>query len=112
MQLFLSGLAGQDLSTIEAGYDTTIGDLRRMVRESHCFGPNVSVSLILGETEILASMDTLTLADCHIGDGITLTVIKRHVAKVSTASSDRTAKIWSTNIGECIQTLTRKADLA
>merc|ERR1719491_382961 len=49
--------------------------------------------------------ESLSLSECGIEEGATLTVIQVQPAQVLTSSDDKTAKLWNAASGECTQTL-------
>ena len=105
LHINVSGLAGNVEPAFEATRDTTLGQLRQMICETHPVGRGVSLALMQDGEELLTSMDGLTLPACGVEDGAALTVVRRYDPRVLTASGDRTAKIWSATTGECLHTL-------
>ena len=105
LHINVSGLAGHVEPAVEATRDTTLGQLRQMICETHPVGRGVSLTLMQDGEELLTSMDGLTLPACGVDDGAALTVVRRYDPRVLTASGDRTAKIWSATTGECLHTL-------
>lgn len=49
-------------------------------------------------------MDGKSLQDCGLVDGSVLTLVKKRMPAILTASRDRTAKLWSIATGECTHT--------
>ena len=76
----------------------------RAISESEPLSPRFVWSLVLGECILQHHSGASTLADVGIADGTTLTLIKNRSAQVLTASGDKTARIWSTSTGDCVQT--------
>jgi len=58
---------------------------------------------------ILAQVNALS--DCGITEDVKLTLVRKVMSKVLTASCDKTAKIWDPCAGECKQTLSGHTDV-
>ena len=82
-----------------------LGELKRAISESEAVGLDVEVALILADRKLEADLDDLRLCECGIEDGARLVVVRQKVARVLTASQDKTAKIWNASRGECSRTL-------
>ena len=105
IRISLRGLSGDVIKMMHVQPEMTIAELRQSIRELLALGPQVRLSLILGNSELQEHADGLSLAACGIEDGTILHMLKKPILTVLTASTDGNARIWSASTGECLQIL-------
>ena len=108
MKVFFTTMAGNETFSIDADAQMTLSELRNAIGEfvKH----DGEIILVLGDRELRPRWDGLSLYNCGVGDGSTLSVIMRAPVQVLTASADGIAKIWNSSTGECIQTFSGHID--
>ena len=108
MKVFFRTMAGNETFSIDADAQMTLSELRNAIGEfvKH----DCEIILVLDDRELRPRWDGLSLYNCGVGDGSTLSVIMRTPVQVLTASADGIAKIWNSSTGECIQTFSGHID--
>ena len=81
----------------ERPYEAESMHLRKATRAALFLDPAIIFSLLVGERELLESMDDLTFTDLGVEDSATSMVVKRLAIQVLTASRDGAAKMLNNN---------------
>jgi len=104
IHVFLQRISGAEPSQLRVASHSTLRDLREAVcKLESC--ELWSFSLLVDGESLWNYPDGDLLSDHGIVDGTSLTLVKKALPMVVTASQDHTAKIWDSSTGECKQTL-------
>ena len=98
MKIELQMIGGEGASFLEVEGHATVADLKRAVCESQSCELG-SFFLLLDGVELGSFADVTALSECGLEEGTTLTLVKKVVLKVLTASDDETAKMWDSSTG-------------
>eukprot|EP00747_Dinoflagellata_sp_TGD_P027819 gnl/TRDRNA2_/TRDRNA2_132842_c0_seq1.p1 gnl/TRDRNA2_/TRDRNA2_132842_c0~~gnl/TRDRNA2_/TRDRNA2_132842_c0_seq1.p1 ORF type:complete len:460 (+),score=49.70 gnl/TRDRNA2_/TRDRNA2_132842_c0_seq1:105-1484(+) len=93
-------VSGAPLAELRLHPTDMVGQLRRVVAKAVSSTAEIA---ILHQQEVLE--DKCTLADSGLSDGVLVSAILLPARLAVTASSDRSACIWSLESGECLQQL-------
>ena len=104
MTVLLQKPSGDDPTEFDVDPQVSIADFERAILESDPSLQNGLVSLVFGEVILKDDATRKSLRDYGVADGCTVTLLRCVMPETLTASSDKTAKIWSTATGECTQT--------
>ena len=110
IQIRLLNIAGEQNAAMMVAATATLGELRAQIAASMHLGPQVKLSLALGERILSEAMEGSSLSKLGIQEGTALTLIKEPVRQIVTVFADNAAKIWSSASGECLHTLAGHSD--
>jgi len=96
-------ISGAETSSLEVPCSATIASLFQAVCELEACDAG-SIALLLGEEPLPTIANGAVLSDCGVVDGTTLTLVRKTIRKILTASDDRTAKFWDRSTGKCYRT--------
>ena len=115
MRVVVATIGGAEVAALVLDRTTTVGQVlqrtvgaaRRMASAAGCW--SFRQRLLRGDAMLRAGS---SLADAGVEDGAQLTLVVEAVDIVLSASDDGTAKVWSAETGECMQTLSGHGDSA
>ena len=107
VQVSVVSIGGIRVASLSFSQDATVAAMRARVAEVRGV-PNHWIRLMFGSSELRDLNQSLAAAS--VPDGAVVTCVVSAEVKVVTGSCDTTAKIWSTETGECLSTFSEHED--
>ena len=104
LSIRIQNLSGDKAYTVEVSSRATLADLRDRVYNKEA-RENTLLSLVLLGALLDPTKDGWTIEACGITNQSVVTLIRKGVPKIVTASHDQTARIWDGATGKCTHTL-------